>query len=84
MKNFRVFYDEKEDILYLAKQGQEEEVMEVAPGVNLEFDKGGQLIGVELLNASTLLKDVIKPMEKEKGFRGGSWRYSGWVQTCRR
>jgi uncharacterized protein YuzE len=65
MKNFRVFYDEKEDILYLAKQGQEEEVMEVAPGVNLEFDKGGQLIGVELLNASTLLKDVIKPMEKK-------------------
>jgi uncharacterized protein YuzE len=65
MKNFRVFYDEKEDILYLAKQGQEEEVMEVAPGVNLEFDKGGQLIGVELLNASTLLKDVIKPIEKK-------------------
>ena len=65
MKNFRVFYDEKEDILYLAKQGQEEEVMEVAPGVNLEFDKGGQLIGVELFNASTLLKDVIKPMEKK-------------------
>ena len=65
MKDFRVFYDEKEDILYLAKQGQEEEVMEVAPGVNLEFDKGGQLIGVELFNASTLLKDVIKPMEKK-------------------
>ena len=65
MKDFRVFYDEKEDILHLAKQGQEEEVMEVAPGVNVEFDKGGQLIGVELLNASTLLKDVIKPMEKK-------------------
>jgi uncharacterized protein YuzE len=65
MKDFRVFYDEKEDILYLAKQGQEEEVMEVAPGVNVEFDKGGQLIGVELLNASALLKDVIKPIEKK-------------------
>jgi uncharacterized protein YuzE len=65
MKDFRVFYDEKEDILYLAKQGEEEEVMEVAPGVNVEFDKGGQLIGVELLNASTLLKDVIKPIEKK-------------------
>jgi uncharacterized protein YuzE len=65
MKDFRVFYDEKEDILYLAKQGQEEEVMEVAPGVNGEFDKGGQLIGVELLNASMLLKDVIKPMGKK-------------------
>ena len=59
------YYDEEEDILYLAKQGQEEEVVEVAPGINVEFDKGGQLIGVELLNASALLKDVIKPIEKK-------------------
>ena len=65
MKDFKVFYDEKEDILYLAKEGQEEEVIEVAPGINMELDKGGQLIGVELLNASALLKDVIKPMEKK-------------------
>ena len=65
MKDFKVFYDEKEDILYLAKKGQEEEVIEVAPGINLELDKGGKLIGVELLNASALLKDVIKPMEKK-------------------
>ena len=62
MRDFKVFYDEEEDILYLAKQGQEEEVTEVAPGINVEFDKGGQLIGVELLNASALLKDVIKPI----------------------
>jgi uncharacterized protein YuzE len=65
MKDFKVFYDENEDILYLAKQGQEEEVIEVAPGINVEFDKGGKLIGVELLNASAVLKDVIKPMEKK-------------------
>lgn len=64
MKDFRVFYDEKEDILYLAKEGQEEEVIELAPGVNVELDSGGKLIGVEVLNASALLKDVIKPMEK--------------------
>ena len=64
MKDFKVFYDEKEDILYLAKEGQEEEVIELAPGINVELDNGGKLIGVELLNASALLKDVIKPMEK--------------------
>lgn len=63
MKNFKVFYDEKEDILYLAKEGQEEEVVELAPGVNVELDSSGQLIGVELFNASSLLQDVIKPME---------------------
>jgi len=64
MKDFKVFYDEKEDILYLGKEGQEEEIVELAPGINVELDGSGELIGVELLNASTLLRDVIKPMEK--------------------
>jgi uncharacterized protein YuzE len=65
MKDFRVFYDEKEDILYLAKEGQEEEVLELAPGVNMELDASGKLIGVEVFNASSVFKDVIKPMEKK-------------------
>jgi uncharacterized protein YuzE len=65
MANFKVFYDEKEDILYLAKEGQEEEVVELAPGVNVELDASGELIGVELFKASSLFKDVIKPMEKK-------------------
>ncbi len=64
MKNFKVSYDDKEDILYLAREGQEEEVVELAPGVNVELDMAGELIGIELFNASSLLKDVIKPLEK--------------------
>ena len=65
MDDFRVTYDEKEDILYLAKEGKEEEVVELSPGVNIELDGSGSLIGVELFNASTLFKDVIKSMEKK-------------------
>jgi uncharacterized protein YuzE len=65
MDDFRVTYDEKEDILYLAKEGKEEEVVELSPGVNIELDASGSLIGVELFNASTLFKDVIKSMEKK-------------------
>jgi uncharacterized protein YuzE len=64
MQDFKVLYDEKEDILYLARKGQEEEVVELYPGVNVELDASGELIGIELINASTLLKDVIKSMEK--------------------
>ncbi len=64
MKDFKVSYDDKEDILYLAREGQEEEVVELAPGVNVELDMAGELIGIELFNASSLLKDVIKPLEK--------------------
>ena len=65
MKNFKIFYDEGEDILYLAKQGQEEEVIELAPGVNVELDASGKLIGIELFQASGLFKEVIGKMDKK-------------------
>ena len=65
MEDFKVFYDEKEDILYLAKKGQEEEIIEIAPGVNAELDNTGNLIGVEVFKASILFKDVIKEMGRK-------------------
>lgn len=65
MEDFKIYYDEKEDILYLAKEGLEEEVVELAPGVNIEFDSSGKLMGVEVFKASNRFKDVIKLMEKD-------------------
>jgi uncharacterized protein YuzE len=65
MNAFEVFYDEREDILYLAKEGLEHEVVEISPGVNAELDEKGNLIGIELFNASTLLKNVINPIVKK-------------------
>jgi len=65
MEDFKVFYDEEEDILYLAKEGEEAEVVEISPCVNMELDSKGNLIGVELFKASYMFKDVLKPMEKK-------------------
>ena len=65
MESFKVFYDEKEDVLYLVKEGQEEEIVELAPGVNVELDSSGNLIGVEVFKASILFKDVIKEMGRK-------------------
>lgn len=65
MKDFNVFYDEAEDILYLAKEGEEAEVVEISPGINMELDSNGKLIGVELFKASIMFKDVLKSMEKK-------------------
>ncbi len=65
MNDFKVFYDEEEDILYLAKEGEEAEVVEISPGVNMELDSKGNLIGVELFNASYMFKDVLKSMGKK-------------------
>ena len=33
--NLKVYYDAEVDVLYLAREGQEEEVVEVYPGLNL-------------------------------------------------
>lgn len=66
--DFKVFYDEEEDILYLAKEGEEVEVVEISPGVNMELDSNGKLIGVELFKASRMFKNVLKPMEKKLQF----------------
>ncbi len=65
MKDFKVFYDEDEDILYLAKEGEEAEVVEISSGVNMELDSNGNLIGVEVFKASSMFKDILKPMEKK-------------------
>ena len=64
MQNFKVLYDDKEDILYFAKEGEEEEVVELAPGVNIELDSSGTLIGIEIFKASNQFKDVIKLMDR--------------------
>jgi uncharacterized protein YuzE len=64
MEEFKISYNENEDILYLAKKGLEHEILELSPGVNLELDDSGKLIGVEVFKASRLFKDVIKLMEK--------------------
>ena len=57
-------YDPKSDVLYMgAKKGIEEEFIEVSPGINVELDSKGQVIGVEVLNASKMLKSVVKPLQ---------------------
>ena len=65
MKNIKsrkaVHYDSESDALYLGmKQGDEEEYVEVSPGVNVELDARGQVIGIEILNASRLFNSFFK------------------------
>jgi uncharacterized protein YuzE len=58
----KVYYDTEVDVLYLASEGKEEEVVEVYPGLNLELGANGELIGGEILQASCMLKGVIGPL----------------------
>ncbi len=63
--SLKVHYDPDVDVLYIAREGEEEEVLEVYPGLNLEKDSAGELIGVEILEASKLLSGVVGPMMKK-------------------
>ena len=46
--------------------GLEEEFIEVAPGVNVELDAKGNVVGVEILKASHTLKGFLKSLGKKR------------------
>jgi len=59
-----VNYDREADVLaFYLGSGKEEEFVELAPGIAAEFDPRGNLIGVEILNASKVLKPFLKSLQ---------------------
>ena len=61
-----VRYDAKADAIYiLTRKGAEEEVVEMAPGVNIELNEQGGVIGIEILNASRLFRAVTKSLYRQ-------------------
>lgn len=54
--NQKIHYDKKTDTLWMSiKKGVEQEHKEVTPGVSVELGKNGELLGIEILNASKVL-----------------------------
>ena len=61
----KIYYDKKADILwFLVKSGPEFEYKEITPGVSVELGKKGELLGIEIFNASK----VVKPLLEQKTF----------------
>lgn len=59
-KKQKVYYDKKSDILWLlVKSGPELEYKEIAPGISVELGKNGELLGIEILNASKVIKPLL-------------------------
>ena len=62
-----ISYDHAEDVLaFYLQKGREEKCIEFAPGVIVELAKDGGVIGIEILNASQILKPFIKSLEKKR------------------
>ena len=60
MNSPRLAYFEKEDILHLLiSEGPESKSIELSPNITAELNDQGELIGIEILKASTFLRDSI-------------------------
>ena len=61
MKNEKYNYDKESDSPFIyVKEGEEEGFEEIVPGINIEFDKEGEIMGVEVLKASRFNKNLKK------------------------
>jgi uncharacterized protein YuzE len=67
--SLKVHYDTELDLLYIAREGDEEETVEIQPGVNLELNKDKEIIGIEILDASRVFSGIIEPLREKANAR---------------
>ena len=60
MNKVRMAYFEAEDILHVALSDEPEAAsVEINPNITAELNEQGELIGIEVLNASAFIRDSI-------------------------
>jgi len=60
MSKARMAYFEKDDVLHLAVSDEPEaQSIEISPNITVELNDRGELIGIEILNASAFVRDSI-------------------------
>jgi len=64
--NIKIWYDEETDIFYVSlKEGVSVDSEEVSKNVRVEYDKQGQVIGLEIHNITEMLvKPIIKHIKE--------------------
>ena len=56
----KLAYFEQEDILHLIVSAQDEaSSIELSPNITAELNESGELIGIEILNASTFVQETL-------------------------
>jgi len=72
MNNPKMTYFPEEDVIHLAMTDEEEVAsMELSPNITAELNADGELIGVEILKASTFLRDFILESTQAKLMQAG-------------
>jgi uncharacterized protein YuzE len=60
MNNPHMVYFEKDDVLHLAISDEPETgSIEINPNITAEINANGELIGIEILNASAFIRDSV-------------------------
>ena len=60
-------YFKKDDVIHLAISEEEEAgSVELSPNITAEFNESGDIIGIEILNASTFIRDAIMDSAQAK------------------
>ena len=60
MNKTRMTYFEKDDILHLVISDEPEaSSVEISPNITAELNAKGELIGIEILSASTFIRDSV-------------------------
>lgn len=73
MNRPRLVYFEKEDVLHLVvSEGPEAQSVELSPNITAELNEKGELIGIEILKASSFLRDTIMESAQAKLLTVGS------------
>jgi len=61
--DMKVSYDPKHDVLYLKfSDAKIVDTVEVAEGILIDYGENGEIVGIEIINASTLVK--TKPLKE--------------------
>ena len=67
MSRPKLFYFENEDVLHLVITDEEEaNSVELSPNITAELNSKGELIGIEILDASTFVRDSIMETAQAK------------------
>ncbi len=70
MNKIRMMYFEKEDVLHLAISDEPEAgSVELAPYITVELNDKGDMIGIEILEASRFIRDSVMDSVQAKVLR---------------
>ena len=71
MPNPKMQYFESEDVIHINIQdGAEAKSVELAPNITVELDANGEIIGIEILHASTYIRDNVLETVQGKLLQG--------------